>query len=133
MGMGECIYFFLSFLSFSYPEQGVCESAKGKKKLKLVLAASYLNYLLTNNTILMPKYYKKGRSLRFQGAKEIGGRERKGVRERGAGARVERGCLGLGVCLSFFPHPTFLLPIAHSQNRDGYRGEGGHSKSIPKP
>jgi agmatine deiminase len=34
----------------------------GKSPIKVVLAASYVNFLITNGVVLIPKYFKEGRS-----------------------------------------------------------------------
>lgn len=34
----------------------------GKSPIKVVLAASYINFLISNGVVLIPKYYKEGRS-----------------------------------------------------------------------
>jgi len=36
-------------------------------EVKVVLAASYLNFLVTNGAVLIPKYYKEGRPIAFKG------------------------------------------------------------------
>ncbi|MDT9313845.1 agmatine deiminase family protein, partial [Limnospira sp. Paracas R14] len=35
-------------------------SLQGKASVKAVLAASYLNFIVANNVVLIPKYYKQG-------------------------------------------------------------------------
>ena len=58
--------------------------------MKIVLATSYLNFLITNDIILMPKYYKKGRSIHFKGLwGERGERGKRGERGERGGERGE--------------------------------------------
>jgi agmatine deiminase len=61
MGSGDSTYDYISQLKF---EDGT--TFVPGQKVKGIMAASYMNYLVTNDVVLLPKYWKPGRSLKIK-------------------------------------------------------------------
>lgn len=61
IGPGDGTYDFLKDLEFKDGTKIIAG-----EKIKIVLAASYMNYLITNGAVLIPKYWKEGRSEQIQ-------------------------------------------------------------------
>lgn len=66
MKKGDGTFDFLQTLQF---EDG--SVIKEDDSIKVILAASYMNYLVTNGLVLMPKYYKAGREKEIEEKDEI--------------------------------------------------------------